>query len=141
MTTPTELEIQNATKVLDLLCQIDGVAFEQQEARKDIFIVSEPDTGLQCVIDVEEDVVVSFIEICELPNGKLPVGLSDKLLELNDAAVYGAFTINSGKLYFKSNLAVENLDLNELEGSIRSVFYTVHTSLGVIATYFNQGEN
>lgn len=140
MSNPTQLEIQNSVKVLDLLSQIDGIGYEQNETREDIFLVSEPDTGLDCIIDVEEDVVVTFIEITELPNGEIPEGLASKLLEINNTAIYGAYTISNGKLYFKSNLAVENLDLNELEGSIRSVFYTVHTSIGVIASYFKQGE-
>lgn len=140
MTSPSNIEIENSKKVLDLLCQIDGIGYEQNETRSDIFVVSEPDTGLDCIVDVEEDVVVTLIEVTELPNGEMPEGLATKLLEINNSAIYGAYTISNGKLYFKSNLAVENLDLNELEGSIRSVFYTVHTSLGVIASYFNQGE-
>ena len=140
MSQPTELEIQNSAKVLDLLCQIDGIGYEQHTERQDIFLISEPDTGLDAIIDVEEYVVVTFIEITELPEGGISGELAAKLLEINNGAIYGAFTVNSNKLYFKSNLAVENLDLNELEGAIRSVFYTVHTSIGMIATYFKQGE-
>jgi len=135
MTTPSELELQNSVKVLELLSKIDGIAYEQQEKRPDIFIISEPDTDLTAIVDVEEDVVVTFIEITDLPNG-VPAGLAEKLLEVNHTAIAGAYTLSNGKLYFKSNLAIENLDLNELEDSIRSVFYTVHNSISTISTYF-----
>ena len=135
MSNVTELEIQNANKVMGLLCQIDGISFKQSETREDIFIVSEEDTELECLIDVEEDVVVCLIEVTPLTNG-MPTGLAEKLLEINNTAVYGAFTSAQNHLYFKSNLAVENLDLNELEGSLTSLFYTVHSSLDVISSYF-----
>lgn len=140
MSKPTEVEIENSKRVMGLLYSIDGISFQQSDTREDIFIVSESDTDLQCIIDVEEDVVVTLMEVAELPNG-MPEGLAEKLLEINNTAVYGAFTLAQGKLYFKSNLAIENLDMNELEGSITSVFYTVHTSIDVIASYFNKGEN
>ncbi len=140
MTIVTKREQENSVKVLNLLSQIDGISYEQQEHRPDIFLVSESDTELTVVVDVEEDVVVSFIEVTDLVEGKLPEGLPVKLLEMNHYAVHGAYTIHDNKLYFKSNLAIENLDLNELEDSLRSVFYTVHTSLETISEYFNQGE-
>jgi hypothetical protein len=136
MTTPTEKELQNSIKVLELLSKIDGIAYEQQETRPDIFVISEPDTNLTAIVDVEEDVVVTFIEITSLSDG-FPSGLAEKLLEINHGAAAGAYTVSNDKLFFKSNLAIENLDLNELEDSIRSVFYTVHTSIETISTYFS----
>lgn len=133
----SEKEIKNAEKVLLLLSQIDGISYEQQEDRPDIFVVNEEDTQLSLIVDVEEDTVVAFIEVTPF-SYHLPEGLGERLLGLNNGAVHGAFTINNQKLYFKSNLQIENLDLNELEASIRSVFYTVNESLPVIHKYFSK---
>ena len=134
---PTGLEIKNADKILLLLSKIDGISYEQQPERQDIFVVHEEDSDLKLIIDVEEDTVVSFMEITSY-EGNLPEGLAEKLLEMNHGAVHGAFTTKNGKLYFKSNLQIEHIDLNEIEASIRSCFLTVYNNIETINEYFSE---
>lgn len=120
----SEKEIANAEKVAELLSQIGWLAATQQTDinRPDLFIVSEAETGLDVVVDVEDDTVISMIEIETYPNG-LPNGLAEQLLRANNGAVHGAFVLTpDNKVVFKSTLEVENLDLNELEASVKSVF-------------------
>jgi len=133
---PSDLEIKNSIKVLSLLSKIDGISYEQQPDHPDIFVVHEAETEQKVVVDVEEDTIVTFCEITDYP-GELPEGLAEKLLELNHGAVHGAFTTSNNKLYFKSNLQIENLDLNELEASLRSVILVVYRSLPIISEYFS----
>jgi hypothetical protein len=135
----SEKEIENSSKVLRLLSQISDISYEQQENRPDIFIVNEPDSSLQCIVDVEEDTVISFMEITSFEN-EFPSDLAIDLLKFNNKAVHGAFTIEKNKLYFKSNLEIENLDLNELEASLRSVFFNVHEALPTISEAFSSPE-
>ena len=131
----TQKELENSVKVLDLLSQIEGIAFTQQENRPDLFVVSEEDTGLDAIIDVEDDIVIAFIDVTSLPEGGVPPELAVELLKANDRAVHGAFTVTeTGHLLFKSNLEVENLDLNELDAALRSVFISVYNNLELIST-------
>ena len=134
---PSETEIQNSVKIMSLLSRIDGISYEQQDQRPDIILIHEEDTNLDLYIDVEEDTVICLMEITKY-QGSLPQGLADKLLEINDSAVHGAFTTNSGKLYFKSNLEIANVDLNEIEASIRSIFYVVSENISTIHEYFEK---
>ena len=131
----TEKELVNSAKVADLLSQIDGIGFVQQEQRPDLFTVSEEDTGLDAIIDVEDDIVIAFIDVTKLPEGGIPSALAIDLLKANDRAVHGAFTVTeNGHLLFKSNLEVENLDLNELDAALRSIFISVYANLNTIST-------
>jgi len=125
-------ELENSERVLNLLAHIDGISYEQQSERRDLFSIYESDTDLTAVLDVEEDVVVIFIPIMEQePSGDLAIAL----LQMNDTILYGAFTLHDGKLFFKVNLAIENLDLNELEDGIRSVFIATYAALPIISIH------
>ena len=137
MYTPTEKEVKNSYRILDLLSQIDGISYKQHENRADIFILHEEDTDLDCVLDVEEDIVVVSIRVAEFV-GNFSLSLATKLLEMNYTAVHGAFTINNNCLDFRVNLEIENIDLNELQSAITSVFYTVHEALPVISSHYNR---
>lgn len=134
--TVSKKEIENSVKVVDLLSQIDGIGFQQHSIdRPDLFIVSEEDTGLSLIVDVEEDMIIIFSHVTDLSDGNIPDGLAVTLLKANDKAVHGAFTITEkGNLLFKSNLEIENLDLNELDAALRSVFISVFNNIGAIST-------
>lgn len=137
ITAPSDLEIKNSIRVMDLLRKIKEVSFEQQENHPDIFVVNEDDTGLDLIVDVEEDTVVSYIEVAEFIDN-IPEGLAQRLLEINHSAVQGAFTITKGKLFFKSNLQLENLDQNELEASLHCCFLTVDNNIEEITNYLSK---
>ena len=116
MEAPSTLELQNTEKVLDLLVDIDGVSF--RNIREDIFEISAPD-GSACILDVEETLICIASEICEVPEDmEKQAELFTCLLELNNEAIHGKFAINKGKIFFKENLEIENVDLNELEAAL-----------------------
>lgn len=120
----TEKELVNAEKVSDLLTKIQGIAFTQQNQinRPDLFVVLNEESGLDILVDVEDDTVISMTEIESYPLG-LPEGLAETLLRANNSSVHGAFVLTpDNKVVFKSTLEIENLDLNELEASVNSVF-------------------
>lgn len=114
--TPSTIEIQNASKVLDMLCDIEGIAYNQ--LREDIFEVKGPE-GFSCVVDVEPTLICISSEICNIPDDEsklLP--LFKCLLELNQNAVHGKFSLSNNKVFFKENLEFENADLNEFEAAL-----------------------
>ena len=131
---PSELEIKNSERVLEMLSKMEDVSFEQK--REDIFEVTEPESGLSVLVDVEETIVSFLMEIGQDDRswpGAAPdvpiVSLYKKMLEINAEAVHGAFCLSGQKIIFKDNLEIEHLDQNELEASIQSMILTVYQNL------------
>lgn len=132
-------ELVNAVTVFDLLNQIPNISFTQIKDRPDLFEVSEFETGLDAIIDVEDDIVVTFINIENVPVTGLSAKRANDLLRANSSAVHGGFSItDDNKLVFKSTLEIENLDFNELEASITSVFGNSYKLLELLSS--EQGE-
>lgn len=131
----SEKELENSVKVLDLLNQIPSISFVQQDGRPDLFIVSESESGLDVIVDVEDDTVVTFMHIDDIPAEGLSQEFAVSLLKANNSAVHGGFAITvDNKLVFKSCLETANLDLNELEASIISVIGNSYKMLEQLST-------
>ncbi len=96
-------------------------------------IVSENETEGLCVVEKEEDGISNLVVDCEDPiliiegilfelsNGSEDVFKS--LLKMNREIVHGALALDEGgkKVVFRDTLQLENLDLNELEGSLNAL--------------------
>ena len=95
------------------------------------FVLSHEDSQEELiVIDDEERAVKNLVIDCEAPTlileqviTPMPEGSSDfckRLLQMNRTLVHGAFVLNEEgtTLLFRDTLQLENLDRNELEGSI-----------------------
>ena len=113
------IELQNTDKVLDLLTEIEDISYKKVDPdRPDIFEIIGPEE-VSCILDVEETMVCLGKEICEIPlEVSVQAELFKCLLELNNEAIHGKFTIHGSKIYFKENLEIENLDTNELEAAL-----------------------
>ena len=89
---------------------------------EELVIVEDEDNGIKnLVIDCEEPIV-----ILEQLIMKVPVEAGDlyrRLLQINRTLVHGAFVLDEeGKyVFFRDTLQLENLDRNELEGSISAL--------------------
>ena len=96
-------------------------------------IVSEDPSEELVVIDKEEDSIKNVIIDCEddiliIEGVLLDIKNSDKdmlewLLKTNRNLVHGAFVLDDtgSKLLFRDTLQLENLDMNELEGSLNAL--------------------
>ena len=95
------------------------------------FVLSHEDSQEELiVIDDEERAIKNLVIDCEAPTlileqviTPMPEGSSDfckRLLQMNRTLVHGAFVLNEEgtTLVFRDTLQLENLDRNELEGSI-----------------------
>ena len=95
------------------------------------FVLSHEDSQEELiVIDDEERAIKNLVIDCEAPTlileqviTPMPEGSSDfckRLLQMNRTLVHGAFVLNEEgtTLLFRDSLQLENLDRNELEGSI-----------------------
>lgn len=133
---PSELEIRNASKILEMLSRIEDVSFEQK--REDIFLITEPETGLQLIVDVEETTVCFIIDVCSVPAEADKEKLYKLLLEINNNAPHGAFCLDGDKILFKDNLEVDNIDQNELEASVCIPLVTVAQNLEAINEFVSE---
>ena len=96
-----------------------GFAIDQEDKAEDLVVVNDPDRGIHnLVIDCEDPILILEQVIVELKNPDATV--YKHLLQINRDLVHGAFCLDSsGKiLLFRDTLQLENLDLNELEGSV-----------------------
>lgn len=113
---------ENFDKVKDFVLDL-GFQIDEEIPEEEIVIIHDEERGIRnLVIDCEEDVLVLEQPIIPLaPGGEAPV--YRRILQMNRELIYGGFVINEegDTLIFRNTLALENLDLNELESSINAL--------------------
>ncbi|MDM8538964.1 YbjN domain-containing protein, partial [Desulfobacterales bacterium HSG17] len=100
----------------------------------DIAIIEEDNENELVVVENENEGIKNLIVDCEEPNViieqlimKLKPSVSadfyKRLLQMNRELVHGAFALDEtgDLLLFRDTLQLENLDYNELEGSIKAL--------------------
>jgi len=112
---------ENLELVKNYLLDLDLKIVDENQS-EELVVVEDEESGISnLIIDCEPPIVVLEQLIMEVP-GK-PGDLFKRLLQMNRSLVHGAFVLDEeGKyLFFRDTLQLENLDRNELEGSIRSL--------------------
>ena len=113
---------ENFDKVKDFVLDL-GFQIDEEIPEEEIVIIHDEERGIRnLVIDCEEDVLVLEQPIVPLaPGGEAQV--YRRILQMNRELVYGSFVLNEegDTLIFRNTLALENLDLNELESSINAL--------------------
>lgn len=93
-----------------------------EEPGEELVIVDDEDNGVKnLVIDCEDPILILEQVLIPVPDD--PRDLFKRLLQWNRQLVHGAFALDEdGKVVvFRDTLQLENLDRNELEGSIRAL--------------------
>ena len=110
----------NFTKVKNYLLDLE-YTIEKEDEKTGMFTISKEDEGIVNMIIVCADPIV----ILEQPLFKLKsesLSTYKQLLQKNRDIIHGAFTLNENdEVIFRDTLQLENLDLNEIEGSINSL--------------------
>lgn len=99
-----------------------GFAIDQEIPEDEIVIVNDEERGIHnLVIDCEDSVLVLEQLIMELKEADAPV--YRRILQMNRELVFGAFVFNEegDSLLYRNTLALENLDLNELESTLNAL--------------------
>jgi len=89
---------------------------------EEILIISNEDRGIhQMILDCEDDLLIIEQKLLQLKS--LSVQECQELLKANRYLLFGAFVLDESgeQLIYRDTLELENLDLNELEGSINSL--------------------
>ena len=100
-----------------------GLAIDQEIPEDEIVIVNDQERGIQnLVIDCEDDVLVMEQLIMEAGHIAKPE-IFKRILQMNRELVYGAFVLNEegDTLIYRNTLALENLDLHELDSTINAL--------------------
>ena len=108
-------------KVKDYLQELDFNII-QENAEDEVFWVECEEDGISnLVIGVADPIIIIEQFICEIANPSEET--YKNLLIKNRDIIHGAFTLDEGgkNLLFRDTLQLENLDLNELEGSLNSL--------------------
>ncbi len=98
------------------------LAIVSEDTGEEIVVVEDENYGIKnLVIDCEEPILVLEQVIMEVK--KESVDLFKRLLQMNRNLVHGAFVLDeeAKNIIFRDTLQLENLDRNELEGSIHSL--------------------
>ena len=100
-----------------------GFSISKEIPDEEIVIINDEERGIQSlVIDCEDTVLVVEQLILKLDSAASTVAYK-RLLQMNRDLVFGAFVINEvgDSLLYRNTLALENLDLNELESTINAL--------------------
>ena len=99
-----------------------NIAIVDEDADEELVVVEDEENGIKnLIIDCEEPIIVLEQVIMDVPGDAKD--LFKRLLQMNRNLVHGAFVLNEdGKVViFRDTLQLENLDRNELEGSIHAL--------------------
>ena len=105
-------------KVKDLLLDM-GFVMSHEEPQEELVVIDDEDRGIKnLVIDCEAPILILEQVIMSMPESSSD--FCKRLLQINRTLVHGAFVLNEEgtTLLFRDTLQLENLDRNELEGSI-----------------------
>ena len=105
-------------KVKDYLLDM-GFVMSHEESQEELVVIDDEDRGIKnLVIDCEAPILILEQVIMSMPESSSD--FCKRLLQINRTLVHGAFVLNEEgtTLLFRDTLQLENLDRNELEGSI-----------------------
>ena len=105
-------------KVKDFILDM-GFAISHEEPKEELVVIDDDDRGIKnLVIDCEGSIVI--LEQVIIPMKKDSSDFCKRILQINRTLVHGAFVLDEEgtTLLFRDTLQLENLDRNELEGSI-----------------------
>ncbi|MEW5722342.1 MAG: YbjN domain-containing protein [Thermodesulfobacteriota bacterium] len=113
-----------------------GIPIVKEEPDEQLVLVENEESGIKnLVIDCEDPILVIEQVIMKVPDD--PGDLFQRLLQWNRQVVHGAFVLDeSGRtVLFRDTLQLENLDRNELEGSIQSLSLALAEYSGELLKY------
>jgi len=108
-------------KVKEYLLDLEYNIVAQDEA-EEMVIIEKPEEGIfNMVVDCEDPILIIEQHIFDLKEENPEVFV--KLLQKNREIIHGAFVLDETgkKVLFRDTLQLENLDKNEIEGSLNSL--------------------
>ena len=111
----------NLQKVKGYLDELE-FSISSEDVAEELVVIDDEEKGIKnLIIDCEDPVLVIEQVIMDVP--KSTEGFFKRLLQMNRTLVHGAFVLDEdgSKVIFRDTLQLENLDRNELDGSINAL--------------------
>ncbi len=105
-------------KVKDFILDM-GFNISHEDPKEELVVIDDDERGIKnLVIDCEAPILI--LEQVVIPMPQDSSDFCKRLLQINRTLVHGAFVLDEEgtTLLFRDTLQLENLDRNELEGSI-----------------------
>ena len=112
---------ENLQKVKDYLEELE-LSISSEDEAEELVVIDDEEKGIKnLIIDCEDPVLVLEQVIMDVP--QKTDEFFKRLLQMNRTLVHGAFVLDDEgkKVIFRDTLQLENLDKNELEGSINAL--------------------
>ena len=111
----------NLAKIKQYLMDLN-IDIIDEDIQEELVVIKDLENGINnLMIDCEEPILILEQLIMEIKEDS--TAFYKRLLQMNRELVHGAFALDEeGKrLFFRDTLQLENLDLNELEGTLQSL--------------------
>ncbi len=111
----------NLQKVKEYLDELE-FSISSEDVAEELVVINDEEKGIKnLIIDCEDPVLVLEQVIMDVP--QKTDEFFKRLLQMNRTLVHGAFVLDDEgkKVIFRDTLQLENLDKNELEGSINAL--------------------
>ena len=111
----------NFSKIKNYILEL-GLNISLEKEDDQILVIQDENLGIKSlVIGCADPILIMEQYILDVKNANKEV--FQELLQKNRDIVHGAFVLDEtgGKVIFRDTLQIENLDKNELEGSINSL--------------------
>jgi hypothetical protein len=98
-----------------------GYEIVSEDKSQKLVVISDPDEGINnMILDCEDELLIVEQFIFNVTDD---LDVYKSLLQMNRNFVHGAFVLDDSgqKVLFRDTLQLENLDLNELEATIKSL--------------------
>ena len=96
-----------------------GFSISHEDSKEELIVIDDDERGIKnLVVDCESPILI--LEQVVIPMPQNAADSYKRILQINRTLVHGAFVLDEEgtTLLFRDTLQTENLDRNELEGSI-----------------------
>lgn len=122
-------------KIKNYLLEL-GFSISDEDVGEELVVINDEAQGINnLIIDCEDPILI--IEQKIMPVSTQTETFYKRLLQINRTLVHGAFVLDETgeNVLFRDTLQLENLDLNELEGSIQALSLALAENADELITF------
>jgi len=115
-----------------------GFSISHENSKEELIVIDDDERGINnLVIDCESPILI--LEQVIIPMPQSSTDFCKRILQINRTLVHGAFVLDEEgtTLLFRDTLQTENLDRNELEGSIDALSLALAEYAGELVSFTN----
>lgn len=110
----------NLNKVKEYLLELE-YSIISEDTSEELIVIENQDAGISnLIVDCEDPILILELHLFDLQNGNEET--FRRFLQMNREIIHGAISIDETgkKVILRDTLQLENLDLNELQGTLNS---------------------